>query len=214
MNGGFMNNNFTEKMLDDLREKVKSEMGEKRYFHTLEVEKMAARLGEIYAPDRISMLRAAALLHDVTKERSVEEHIDIIREVGIEVTDADKKAPKMFHARTAALVIPQKYPEFATAELVSSVRYHTTGRANMTIEEKIIYLSDYIDMSRKFGDCVELRNYFFNFDFDSATESEKAEHLRKTLIMSYDMTLRGLIDDGKIIDKNTIEARNHLVLEG
>jgi HD superfamily phosphohydrolase YqeK len=48
-----MNNNFGEEMLAALREKMKNEMGEKRYNHTLEVEKMAARLGEIYAPDTI-----------------------------------------------------------------------------------------------------------------------------------------------------------------
>ena len=52
-------------------------------------------------------------------------------------------------------------------ELVSAVRYHTTGRADMTIAEKIIYLADFIDMSRKFEDCVVLRDYFFDFDFEN-----------------------------------------------
>ncbi len=208
-----MNNKFTEEMLASLREKVKTEMGEKRYFHTLEVEKMAARLGSIYAPDMIPMLRAAALLHDVTKERDTEQHIAIFESAGETVSDADRKAPKMFHARTAALVIPQKYPEFATPELISAVRYHTTGRANMTIEEKIIYLADYIDMSRTFEDCVILRNYFFNFDFENASESEKLNHLNKTLIKSYDLTIAGLIEDGKHINENTFSARNYLILE-
>ena len=109
-----MNNKFSEEMLFSLRESVKNEMGEKRYFHTLEVEKMAARLGEIYAPSEISMLRAAALLHDITKERTTEEHIAICENAGEVVSLGDRRAPKMFHSRTAALVIPAKYPEFAT----------------------------------------------------------------------------------------------------
>ena len=208
-----MNNKFSEKMLDELRQKVSFEMGEKRYFHTLEVEKMAARLGSIYAPDMIPMLRAAALLHDVTKERDTEQHIAIFESAGETVSDADRKAPKMFHARTAALVIPQKYPEFATPELISAVRYHTTGRANMTIEEKIIYLADYIDMSRTFEDCVILRNFFFNFDFENTSDDEKLNHLNKTLIKSYDLTIAGLIEDGKHINENTFSARNYLILE-
>lgn len=207
-----MNNNFSEEMLAQLREKVKNEMGEKRYFHTLEVEKMAARLGEIYAPDRIPMLRAAALLHDVTKERTTEEHIAICEAAGLLVLKTERKSPKMFHAKTASLIIPQKYPEFATPEIISAVRYHTTGKADMTVEEKIIYLADYIDMSRTFEDCVVLRDYFFNFDFEDASEEEKITHLNDTLIMSYNLTIRGLLEDDKHIDVTTFEARNYLVL--
>ena len=207
-----MNNNFSEEMLAILREKVKNEMGEKRYNHTLEVEKMAARLGDIYAPSQVPMLRAAALLHDVTKERTAEEHIEICELAGENVSVAERKSPKMFHARTGALVIPQKYPEFAMDELLTAVRWHTTGRANMTIAEKIIYLADYIDMSRTFVDCVKLREYFFNFDFESATNEEKREHLDNTLIMSYDLTIAGLIKDKKHIDRMTFEARNYLIL--
>ena len=208
-----MNNKFSEEMLSNLRESVKNEMGEKRYFHTLEVEKMAARLGEIYAPQQVSMLRAAALLHDVTKERNAQEHIAICENEGLVVSEAERRSPKMFHAKTAAIVIPHKYPEFVTEELISAVRYHTTGRADMTVAEKIIYLADYIDMSRTFEDCVALRNYFFNFDFENATENEKMAHLNDTLIKSYDFTIKGLLEDGKHIDKLTFEARNFLILE-
>jgi nicotinate-nucleotide adenylyltransferase len=207
-----MNNNFSEEMLASLRESVKNEMGEKRYFHTLEVEKMAIRLGEIYAKNEIPMLRAAALLHDVTKERTTEEHIAICEGAGLLVLKAERKSPKMFHAKTAALVIPNKYPDFATEELINAVRYHTTGRADMTIEEKIIYLADYIDMSRTYEDCVSLRNFFFDFDFDNANDEEKISHLNDTLIMSYNLTIKGLLDDNKHIDKTTFEARNYLIL--
>lgn len=208
-----MNNKFTEKMLEKLRTDVKKEMGEKRYNHTLEVEKMAIRLGEIYAPDKIPTLCAAALLHDVTKERSAEEHIAICEKAGLVVSEAERKSPKMFHSKTAALVISEKYPEFAVPELVEAVRYHTTGKADMNIIEKIIYLADYIDMSRSFEDCVALREYFFDFDFENASEEDKIAHLRETLIRSYDYTICGLLEDGKYINDTTFEGRNFLILE-
>ena len=156
---------------------------------------------------------AAALLHDVTKERSAEEHIAICETSGVAVSEAERKSPKMFHSQTAALIIPEKYPEFASDGVIEAVRYHTTGRADMTITEKIIYLADYIDMSRTFEDCVALREFFFDFDFELANESEKQAHLRDTLIMSYDLTIKGLLEDRKHINKNTFEARNFLVLE-
>lgn len=208
-----MNNNFSEEILATLRENVKNEMGEKRYRHTLEVEKMVIRLGEIYAKDQIPSLRAAALLHDVTKERSTEEHIAICESAGLLVSIAERKSPKMFHSKTAALIIPQKYPKFATPEIISAVRYHTTGKADMSIMEKIVYLADYIDMSRTFEDCVRLREFFFDFDFEKSSEKEKLEHLNDTLIMSYDLTIRGLIEDKKHINDTTFEARNFLILE-
>jgi nicotinate-nucleotide adenylyltransferase len=188
-----MNNNFSEEMLSSLRESVKNEMGEKRYFHTLEVEKMAAHLGEIFAKDQISMLRAAASLHDVTKERTNEEHIAICEEAGLIVTKAERKSPKMFHAKTAALVIPKKYHEFAIPELISAVRYHTTGRADMTMAEKIIYLADYIDMSRDFEDCVKLRDMFFSAKPEDMNEEERLKHLDRVLLASYDINISALI---------------------
>ncbi len=207
-----MNNKFSEEMLVSLREKVKNEMGEKRYNHTLAVEQMAITLGEIYDKEHVSTLRAAALLHDVTKERTAQEHIEICESAGEEVSVAERKSPKMFHARTGALVIPKKYPEFATPEIIEAVRYHTTGRANMSIAEKLIYLADYIDMSRTYEDCVKLRDFFFDFDFTNASEEEKLVHLNDTLIMSYDLTITNLILDGKHINDTTFEARNFLIL--
>lgn len=208
-----MNNKITEDMLFELRLAAGEKMSEKRYNHTLEVEKMAARLGEIYAPEDVDMLRAAALLHDITKELTVEEHFEILRAHGIEVTDADRLSPKTLHARTAALVIPERYPALDIPDLISAVRYHTTGRENMTVYEKIIYLADYIDMSRTFSDCVELRNYFFSPDIDlsSASEQERMAHLDRTLILSYDMTIRGLLDGGRLINADTFGARNYLI---
>ena len=92
---------FNEKELDALRDEISSGMSEKRFRHTYEVEKMVAYLGELYMPERIDMLRAAALLHDITKEYSTEEHIRILAEREIEVTEEDICSPKTLHARSA-----------------------------------------------------------------------------------------------------------------
>jgi HD superfamily phosphohydrolase YqeK len=133
--------------------------------------------------------------------------------MGIELEKDAYFAPKTLHARTAAALIPVEYPEFADDLIISCVRWHTTGREGMTLEEKIIYLADYIDMSRLFPDCVRLRDYFLSAKPEKMSDSEKDAHLRRTLIMSYDMTMKGLLAEGLTINSDTIAARNELVRE-
>ncbi len=208
---------ITEEMILSLRDSLKEqnkrgEMSDKRLFHTLEVEKMAERIGAVYAPDKINTLRAAALLHDITKEYSTNLHLKICAEKNIPLTEWDVYAPKTLHARTAAALIPERYPELATPEVVSAVRWHTTGKAGMSICEKIIYLADYIDMSRSFEDCVALRDHFFAVELENMTEEERIAHLDETLLISYDMTMRGLMEKSAPISAETIAARNELAV--
>ncbi len=206
------NKKYTNEMLDELKNSIKGLMSEKRYFHTCEVAKMAVRMGEIYLPEKTDVLCAAGLLHDITKEESPQNQLKLCELFGIPVSAEDRCAPKIFHAKTAAALIPENYPKFADEDVISAVRWHTTGRKDMTLAEKIIYLSDYIDMSRTFSDCVALREKFWSADFDSMTEQERLYHLDDVIILSYDITVRGLLEDGKLIDKNTLEARNSLIL--
>ena len=206
-----MQKTITEEMLSHLRENVEKGMSAKRYNHTKEVEKMAARLAEIYCPERILELRAAALLHDITKEYDDKVHISILSKPGIEFTREERLAPKTFHARTAALLIPEIYPEFADDDVIAAVRWHTTGRAGMTVAEKILYLADYIDMSRTFEDCVKLREYFFSKNLDEMSEEERFRHLDRTLLKSFDMTVSVLLSEGTVINRDTVNARNSLI---
>lgn len=202
---------ITEEMLDALRADVAASMSEKRFRHTAEVEKMVARLAELYLPHKERMLRAAALLHDITKEYSTADQLRLCALHGLAVTEDDRGAPKTFHARTAAAEIPHRYPTFADEELVRCVRYHTTGRRGMTLEEKLVYLADYIDLSRTFPDCVTLRNTFFEAKPECMNGEERLAHLDNVLILSFDMTIRALLEDGAPISADTFEARNELI---
>ena len=204
---------ITETQLNLLREELSSSMSEKRYRHTVEVEKMVVRLAELYAPDQMMTLRAAALLHDITKEYSSDRHRMIFAQKGLTLTREDLLAPKTFHARTAAAILGERYPELCEEEVISCVRWHTTGRRGMTLPEKLVYLADYIDLSRKFENCVKLRNFFFDAHPEKMNEAERLAHLRDTLILSYDMTIADLLAEGTPISPDTFEARNELVTE-
>ena len=203
---------FTEEQLSELREKISSTMSEKRFAHTAAVEKMAERLGRLYAPDKLDLLRAAGLLHDITKEYSTEKQLQICREFGIITTKQDILTPKTFHAKTAAVLIPVLYPEFDDEEVISAVRWHTTGNADMSLLQKIVYLADYIDESRKFEDCVKLRNLFWDACPEKMSQKDRDEHLAKILVVSFNMTLAGLIAENAPVSDDTFKARNALIL--
>ena len=205
-------------MLDALRgeleaKKDRGEMSRKRFVHTSEVEKMVARLATYYAPEKENILRAAALLHDITKEYSTDMQIMICARYEIELSEVDIYAPKTLHARTAAALIPIEYADFACDEVVECVRWHTTGKAGMSTCEKLVYLADYIDMSRTFEDCVKLREYFFGKNIEAMSSEEREAHLDDTLVVSFDMTIRGLLEEGTPISLDTVAARNELVVK-
>ena len=205
--------NFTEKQLDLLREKVKSELSEFRYGHTLGVERMAVRLSGLYCPEKESLLRATALLHDITKEKSLDEQIEIFDKSGITPTEEQMAVLPTLHAVTAPLVIPEEYPEFAADELLDAIRYHSTGRENMTLSEKIIFLSDYIEDTRKFEDCIALREEFFAAEPEKMSECDRMAHLNRVILHSIEISVKDLEEKGKIIESNTLRARESLVRE-
>ena len=204
---------ITKDQLDRLRELIKSKMSDFRLAHTLGVEKMAEVLGGLYCPEKADVLRAAALLHDVTKELSAEDHILLAEEHDVKLPTEVILAPATMHSITAALIIPEKYPEFSSAEIVSAVRYHTTGRSGMSLCEKLIYLADYIEETRKFEDCIALRNKFFDACPEKMTEAEKLAHLDRVLLHSFDLTISDLVEKGRVISSDTINARNHILFE-
>ena len=203
---------FGEAELAALRERVIGGMSPKRFHHTAAVEDMVTRLATLYCPEEIPALRAAALLHDITKEYDVTTQMAILTEAGQSPKQGEEYAHKTFHARTAALLIPDNYPAFACDTVVNAVRWHTTGREGMTLTEQLLYLADYIDESRIFPDCVRLRSYFWGANPERMDGKERLAHLRRTLIMSFDMTMRALLSEGAVISADTALARNELVL--
>ncbi len=201
---------INEQMLDALRRRVRSVMSEKRFSHTLGVEREIERLSRIYIPDKVMMMRAAALLHDITKQYTREQHLAIMNTHGIDTDCYSWQSEKIYHSLTASLVIPTEYPEYADAELIHAVSVHTTGCADMSIPDKLLYLADYIEDTRTFEDCLTLRRYFWD-GIDTA--QDKTVHLDRTMLLSFDMTIRELLGYGSIISDKTTQARNSLILK-
>ena len=201
---------LTDNEITALAERVKPYLTGKRYEHTLAVAEEAARLGEIYLPEKINNLRASALLHDITKRADFEKQLQYCEEFGIIIGNDDMLSPKVFHAVTGAAVAERDFADIADEEILSGIRWHTTGRAGMTVFEAIIYLADYIEPTRTFDDCIRVRRCFWDCIRDGW---DKTEVLRDTMILSFNLTIENLLREGALIDKDTIAARNACLAE-
>lgn len=96
----------------------------------------------------------AAFYHDCTKN---EEQISLLKEYGVEPTDDLLRSPAVMHAFTGAERLKR---EGKNESVVNAVRYHTTGRPNMTEIEKIIFIADYIEENREYESCKSARKEY------------------------------------------------------
>ena len=200
---------ITENDLEFLRSELGKFISGKRLTHSLAVEKEAETLGKLFkmSKDTVSKLRACAILHDITKEKSTSEQIELCKEFGYKVSIEDINSPKVFHSLTGAFLAKKLYGSYVCKTVYNGIKYHTTGREKMTLFEKLIYLADYIEPTRTFEDCVKLREYFYG------AKEFTLEHLNSTLLLSYDMTIRNLLDENMCVHSATVKARNYLIFE-
>ena len=133
--------------LRKIRKAVQKAQDAKRFEHTWGVEYTAAALAMRYGSD-IDSARAAGLLHDCAKCLSDEKRLSICRKNHIPVTEVERKNPFLLHAKAGAYLAREKYG-IKDPDILNAIRSHTTGRKNMSLLEKIIFVSDYIEPGRK-----------------------------------------------------------------
>lgn len=196
---------------ENLRQIVSRYIKGKRYNHTIEVEREIIRLGEIYLPDRLTELRAAALLHDITKNLTFEEHMALYEKYNATPSESCLRAHKLLHSQTAALLVENEYPKYDLPDIMSAIRNHTSGMAGMSVFDSLLFLADYIEASRTFVDCVVLRDFFWNGISNCDTQDSMLRHLNATMAYGLDLTIKNLIDEKKYIAPETVEARNWFV---
>ena len=168
--------------LDWLRENAIEMLAPKRVPHVLGCEQEAVRLAQHWGEDVYSAA-VAGILHDITKKCSANEQLILCEKYGT-VTDAlELEEPKLLHSKTAA---DMAWAEFGISpEVREAIRWHTTGKADMTMLEKIIYMADYMEPNRDFEGVEELRRLAYE-DMDMA--------LRMGLRMSMDdMKARNIV---------------------
>ena len=139
---------------DALRPIALSYLKPKRMPHVLGTEQEAAFLAQKYGADETAA-RIAALLHDCTKKLDLEQQLSLCAHYNIPLDEMERGYLMLLHAKTGAAVAKDRFA--VSDEIYRAIYYHTTGKADMTLLEKIIYLADYIEPSRSFPGVEELR---------------------------------------------------------
>ena len=183
--------------INELDNYIKQHLLENRYIHTLGVVETAVKLAEINGVDK-EKAEIAAMLHDMAKNMSIYDLKDILEKNNITLTPDEEVTPELWHSMVAPILSKEIF-NIQDEEILSAMRWHTTGKANMSILDKIIYIADMIEPGRNFPGVDHIREITFN-------------DLEKGLLEGMTHSIKYLIDRGLPVNINSIEARNYLLL--
>lgn len=184
-------------------EKVKAILKEKlddyRYNHSLGVASASEKLAERYGenPERAYF---AGLLHDVTKNTPRAEQLRIIEKGRVSLTDDEMRNPKLWHAISGSIYIRDEL-NVTDEDIIGAVRYHTTGKDNMTLLERIIYIADFISEERTFDGVDYMRELAF-------------ESLDKAAMFAVGFCIPDLVKKGQLLHIDSVRLYNELVKKG
>ena len=132
--------------------------------HVAGCEAEAVRLALHWGEDP-ELAAEAGILHDITKRCSCEEQLNLCEKYGIIIDNSERSNPRLLHARTGAALARELFG--ADDAVCEAIRWHTTGKPDMTLFEKILYLADYIEPTRDFDGIGPLRELAYE-DLDRA----------------------------------------------
>lgn len=177
-----------------LREQSYACLKPKRVPHVMGTEQEAVRLAERWGADTADAAEAA-ILHDITKKQELNEQLILCEKYGIINDTAETQNGKLLHAKTGAALARERFG--VSPAVYDAIRWHTTGRAGMSLLEKIIYMADYIEPNRDFPGVDKLRELAYR-DLDGA------------MILGLEMSLIDLQSYGIVPHINSREALEEL----
>ncbi|MBQ4219913.1 MAG: bis(5'-nucleosyl)-tetraphosphatase (symmetrical) YqeK [Butyrivibrio sp.] len=137
----------TLEITQKLRKELEKELKPDRYDHTLGVAYTSASLAMVHGAN-VDKALIAGFLHDCAKCLSHEEQLNICEKNNIEITDVERRNHSLLHAKAGMYIASTKY-EVRDPEILNAIRYHTTGKEDMSLLEKIVYIADFIEPNRK-----------------------------------------------------------------
>lgn len=187
--------------LEELRTELKEKYlfapeSEQRYAHSLGVMEMSEELAKKYNVD-IERAKKAALMHDMAKAMPVENLRNYIKTNNLQVSENEMQAGVALHGTVAADICKKKY-DFDD-EMCEAISCHTIGKENMTVLEKVVFIADKIDKTRKYEGVEDLRELAF-------------EDIDKAIIQSIERSIEKSIRKGTIIIEKSIKTRNFILI--
>lgn len=183
--------------IDDYKKILKEKLTEKRYQHSCFVADEAKRLALKYGADPDKMY-LAGLLHDITKNTDNNEQLKLFENGGIMLTVHEKAVPGIWHAMSGFVYL-RDVLKISDPDILSAVRYHTTGKADMSLCEKIIFVADLTSKERDYPDVQTVREL-------------AEEDLDKAILYILKFTLKKLVNLGQPLHPDTVGAYNYLLM--
>jgi predicted HD superfamily hydrolase involved in NAD metabolism len=174
-------------------EYIERNLTEKRRIHTYAVAEEAKKLAERYGED-MERAEVSALFHDFFRGASEQALNGYVRQLGLNQMYLDNA--NLAHSKIAAYIMEKDY-HIKDRDIINAVSYHTTGRANMTKLEKIIYLADAIEPNRLYPGVEEIREMAYQ-DLDAAC------------LLSLQNSVDFINSKGLYLDQDTVMARDSL----
>ena len=182
--------------MDSINSYIEKNLSEKRRAHVYGVVETAKKLAEKYGCD-VDKAEQAALFHDMFRSTPVEVLNMYVRQLKLDPAYIDNA--NLAHGPIAAIIMKRDYG-VKDQEVLDAVRYHTTGRADMSVLEKVIYLADAIEPGRNYPTVDEARKI--------------AEYsLEDACLFSMERSIAYIRERGLFLDENTIKARDYLFLQ-
>lgn len=177
---------------------IRSKLNADRFNHSLNVADSAKELALRYGADA-DKAYTAGLLHDVMKNASPEEQLGVLSEAGIELMPVDRENKKLWHAIAGAA-----YVKFVMGiddrDIIRAVRYHTTGRAGMSLLERVVYLADYISADRNYNGVEDMRRL-------CQADSDEA------ILYALTFGIPDLVSKGRVIHPDSIDLYNEVIIK-
>ena len=180
-----------QKEVDEAKALVKSRLSEKRYKHTINVKKMAVKLAKRYGADE-EKAALAALLHDSAKELPKAEMLQIFADNAIIAKNAAKRPAPVWHGYAASILCQTQWG-VTDPEILSAIECHTTGKQNMSLLDKIIYMADMTSAERDYPGVEALR-------------AEEMQNLDLALRHALEQSIAFVREKGNPLDPDTVAA--------
>ena len=180
--------------VETMQEKLQSALSVKRYIHTMGVAEEAVKLAEIYGtPQDQQKARVAGLLHDCAKDYPEAMRLRFCKEYKVKMDEIMEKQTDLIHPFLGAEVARREY-QVTDEDILNAIRYHTTGRAGMSLLEKIIFIADYIEPNRE--------------KFDGLEEARRLAYLDLDMAMKYilESTIAFVKERGRLLHPLSLEA--------
>lgn len=190
--------NLYDDGLSAYRKIITEKLDDYRLNHSECVSECAAALAEQYGAD-VEKARLAGLLHDVMKNADAESHLNELEKAGVTLSFLELANRKVWHQISGAAFL--KNEKIVTdEEILGAIRWHTTGRAGMTLLEKVVYIADFISADRDYPDVDVVRKL-----------AQKS--LDDAILYTTQYTIRKLVSAGLPVHPATVDCYNDMTLK-